>query len=143
MATGNARVLRRVERAAQLLSRRLTERLGAGGLTDAEAHVLFHLEHLPRGMEPSIRELHRAFGLRPSTLTAIVDRLERQALVRRQPNPIDRRSQLVVPTDSARAAIRQVTRVLDSIEAAVASRVTPTDVAGFAAVMDAIDEALG
>lgn len=134
-------ILRQVERGAQLLSRSLTERLG-DDLTDGEAHVLFHLEHLPRHVEPSIRELQRAFGIRPSTLTAIVDRLERQGLVERKANPTDRRSYLVVPTESARSAIARVSKVLEGIEAAVTSRVNAEEMAGFSAVMQALEEAL-
>lgn len=134
-------VVRSVERTAQLLSRQLTRRLG-DRLTDLEAHVLFHLEHLPPGTRPSIRELQSAFGLRPSTLTAIVDRLERHGLVKRRPNPDDRRSLLVVPTASAKKAIRQVTEVLQTIESEVRSRATSSEMDGFMAVIRAMEDAL-
>ena len=137
----DVRLLRQVERAAQLLSRHLASRLG-DHLTDAEAHVLFHLNHLPRGIQPSMKELRAAFGLRPSTLTAIVDRLERQGLVARRTHPEDRRSLLVVPTASATAAIGRVSRLLDGIEATVASRVTPADLQGCTAVLRALEDAL-
>lgn len=135
------RVLRRVERADQLVGRYLAQRLG-GGLTDLEAHVLFHLDHLPPDTTPTMRELRRAFGLTPSTLTAVVDRLEGHGLARRQPNPADRRSPLIVPSDAGRTAIAEVTRLLEAIEAAVAERVTAEELAGFRAVLDALEEAL-
>ena len=135
------RVLRRVERAAQLLSHHLGARLG-GDLTEAEAHVLFHLEHLPPGVKATPRELVRAFGLRPSTLTAILDRLERQGLVERRPNPDDRRSLFVAPTSTARAAIAGVTTILDYLEASIGRRVTTEQLAGFYAVLDALEASL-
>jgi DNA-binding MarR family transcriptional regulator len=141
MADGPA-VLRSIERAAQLLSRELARRLG-GGLSEAEAHLLFHLEHLPRGTVPSVRELQRAFGLRPSTLTAVIDRLERQGLVERRLNPADRRSFLIAPTPSARKTIRHVSAVLDELESAVRGRVTAAQLAGFDAVLAALEDALG
>jgi DNA-binding MarR family transcriptional regulator len=134
-------VLRQVERAAQLLGRHLTTRLG-GGLTDLEAHVLFHLVHLAPGVSPTLRELHTALGVRPSTLTAVVDRLERQGLVERTPNPADRRSALVVPTARAARTIAEVTAALDGIEAAVAAAVEPADLAAFRKVLAALEEAL-
>ena len=140
MAKASLGVLRSVERSAQLLSRYLTAQL-AGELTEVEAHVLFHLEHL-HGVRPTMRELQRAFGLRASTLTAIVDRLESQNLVQRQPNPDDRRSTLVVPTAAAKKAIARVSQVLADIESSVRSRVTNAQMAGFAAVIQAIDDAI-
>lgn len=138
---GEPRVLRRVERAAQLLSRHLGRELG-DGLTDAEAHVLFHLKHLPQGTTASIRDLRRTFGLRPSTLTAVVDRLERQGLVERRPNPADRRSLLVEPTAKAEAAVARVAAVIDGLEKTVRDEVSGRDLAGFIAVLDALETAL-
>lgn len=140
MAKPNPGVLRSVERAAQLLSRYLTRQL-EGELTEVEAHVLFHLEHL-HGIQPTMRELQRAFGLRASTLTAIVDRLESQHLVQRKPNPTDRRSTLVVPTPAASKAIARVGAVLADIEASVGSRVSKAQMTGFLAVIQAIEDAI-
>ena len=134
----NAGVLRGVERAAQLLSRYLARTLG-GGLTDAEAHVLFHLQHLPPGVRPSLRELQQAFGMPASTMTAVADRLERQGLVRRELNPGDRRSWLLVPTPSARHAIERVSDVLETLEADVRAAVGDRDLEGFRAVLAALE----
>src|SRR5262252_7041036 len=89
-------ILRAVERANQLVSHHLSRHLA--GLTDIEAQLLFHLEHLPDGTRPAIRELKSAFGLPPTTLSAVLDRLERRRLIKRSPNPGDRRSTLILPT---------------------------------------------
>ena len=134
-------VLRAVERANQLVSRHLSRQLAGAGLTDIEAHVLFHLDHLPAGAQPAVRDLKSAFGLPPTTLTAVLDRLERRRLIHRTPNPDDRRSMLVVPTALGRRRIAEISSLLSSVEAAVAAGVSQSDIAAFRRVLDALEAA--
>src|SRR5947209_757708 len=88
-------ILRGVERAGQLMDRYLSERFAALSLTDAEVHVLMYLSDRER---TTIADVQHAFGLRPSTLTAVLDRLEQRGYMRREFNPEDRRSFRVVLT---------------------------------------------
>jgi DNA-binding MarR family transcriptional regulator len=134
-------VLRAVERANQLVSRHLGRRLERAGLTDIEAQVLFHLDHLPTGTMPAMRDLKSAFGLPPTTLTAVLDRLERRELVKRAVNPEDRRSTLVVPTALGRRRIAEISTLFSGIEAAVSRYVSPEDLASFRRVLDALEKA--
>jgi len=134
-------VLRAVERANQLVSRHLGRRLEKAGLTDIEAQVLFHLDHLPAGARPAMRDLKSAFGLPPTTLTAVLDRLERRRLVRRAVNPDDRRSTLVVPTALGRRRITEMSKLLSGIEAAVSGSVSAEDLVAFRRVLDALEKA--
>ncbi len=131
-------VLRAVERANQLVSRHLVRRLAGGGLTDIEAQVLFHLDHLPTGTRPAVRDLKSAFGLPPTTLSAVLDRLERRQLIKRAPNPEDRRSTLIVPTALGRRRIAEISALLASVEQAVAAGVSAADLAAFGRVLDAL-----
>ena len=132
-------VLRAVERANQLVSRRLSRELGPAGLTDIEAQLLFHLDHLPAGAKPAVRELKSAFGLPPTTLTAVIDRLERKGLIKRAVNPADRRSMLVVPTALGRRRIAEISEVLSRIESSAAAAIGPQDMAAFQRVLDALE----
>jgi DNA-binding MarR family transcriptional regulator len=134
-------VLRAVERANQLVSRHLGRRLERAGLTDIEAQVLFHLDHLPTGTTPAMRDLKSAFGMPPTTLTAVLDRLERRGLVKRAVNPDDRRSTLVVPTALGRRCIAEVSTLFSGIEAAVSRYASPEDLASFRRVLDALEKA--
>lgn len=134
-------VLRAVERANQLVSRHLGRRLEKAGLTDIEAQVLFHLDHLPAGTRPAMRDLKSAFGLPATTLTAVLDRLERRRLVKREVNPDDRRSTLVVPTALGRRRISEMSTLLSGIEAAVSRKVSADDLAAFRRVLDALEQA--
>ncbi len=58
------------------------------GLTMSQLRVLWFLNHAP-GMTAG--KLAENLGVRPSTVTGIVDRLVRQHLVKRSSDPLDRR----------------------------------------------------
>jgi DNA-binding MarR family transcriptional regulator len=79
---------RRFIQAADLCEERVAARLGIGR-SDLRAVNL--LENGPIAQGAIAREL----GLTPPTVTALIDRLETHALVRRTPHPTDRRVTLV------------------------------------------------
>jgi MarR family transcriptional regulator, organic hydroperoxide resistance regulator len=94
----------------------LDRRLEPLGLTAGEVNALACL----RDGEPRpLRELVAATGQRASTLTGVVDRLERRGLVVRRPDPADRRAFHVAPTADGRRAIARVTAVFDELGAAL------------------------
>lgn len=64
----------------------------------------------------ALRELVEATGQRPSTLTGVLDRLERGGLVRRIPNPEDRRSLQIVLTHSGRQTREAVDAAFAHVE---------------------------
>jgi DNA-binding MarR family transcriptional regulator len=65
------------------------------GLTHARAAVLMALH---RDGSLTGVDLAKRFKVTPRNVTALVDALESQGLVTRQPHPLDRRAQLVAPT---------------------------------------------
>jgi DNA-binding MarR family transcriptional regulator len=112
-----------LERSAHLIGSYLDRTVGELGITQAEAHVLVALSQ--HGSMP-IGALHRTFGHKPSTLTNVVDRLERRDLVRRESNPDDRRSVLIRLTgpgeNVAGRVLAALTRLQDHLRATVAPR---------------------
>ena len=58
-----------------------------------------------------------ATALRPSTLTGVLDRLERRELLVRVPNPADRRSIVVRLTPAGRAHATRVAEAFAELEA--------------------------
>jgi DNA-binding MarR family transcriptional regulator len=135
----------RTERLRLVLSlHRATHRVGLYlqatrlGLSQGEAHVLAQLA----AEGPStISALHAAFAHRRSTLTSILDRLAAAGLVRREVHADDRRSFLVSLTPRGRSVARKVHDALASLEARVAKRVGAVDLAGFEAVVEALQSA--
>jgi MarR family transcriptional regulator, organic hydroperoxide resistance regulator len=138
-----AHLLHTLERASQAVSRLLARKLSEFDLTEAEGHVIFHIVEIGPDQLAGIPDLNRAFGMRPSTLTAVLDRLERRGLIERKVNPNDRRSSLLVPTPAGTDAAGEVAGVFDAIEARALSAVSEVQLAGFAAVMTAIERACG
>lgn len=107
------------------------------GMGTSEGHVLTYLgSYAPA----PIGELVRVFGIKQSTFTSMLDRMEEAGLIRREMNPADRRSFLIHITPRGREMAGRSTRVLEEFEDAVRARVSPADVAGFHAVMAAIEE---
>ncbi|HKS23695.1 MAG TPA: MarR family transcriptional regulator [Thermoanaerobaculia bacterium] len=114
------------------------ERLMANsGLAPQEGHILSYL----RSYAPCpIAEVITVFGLRGSTATSVLDRLEERKLLARRPNPDDRRSFLLDLTPEGRQVAEQVQTFVDALERKIAKRITAKDEQGFHAVMEAIHE---
>jgi DNA-binding MarR family transcriptional regulator len=129
-----------LHKASRQLEVHIEARIGALGVSSAEGHLLTYL----RGYAPaSVGELARVFGHRHSTLTSMLDRLERAKLLRRRSNPDDRRSLLVELAEPGVRLTGRINRLLDDVEAEIRGRVRTRDVQGFQAVMGAVDEVTG
>jgi len=107
------------------------------GLTQGEAHILALLA--PRGTAP-LAELQKGLAHKPSTLTSILNRLVARGLVTRTAGRDDRRTFVIATTVKGRAAAREVAKQIGALERAVRARVTPADVAGFQAVVAAVEQ---
>ncbi len=59
-------------------------------------------------------ELGRRAGLEPSTMTGLLDRMERDGLVNRKPDPNDRRANLICLTKRGEEAESSATKVVTS-----------------------------
>ena len=126
-----------LHKASRQLSVYLEPRPGEAGLTPVEGHLLTYLHSYAPA---AIGELVRVFGIKQSTFTSMLDRLEQAGYVRREMNPGDRRSFLIHITDGGREMAERGALVLEALEDDIRARVTPRDVEGFHAVMRAIEE---
>jgi DNA-binding MarR family transcriptional regulator len=64
----------------------------------------------------TVRDLVAATAQRPSTLTGVLDRLERRGLIERGANPADRRSVLVRLTPAGRSHAARVAEAYAALE---------------------------
>ncbi|WP_312871346.1 MarR family winged helix-turn-helix transcriptional regulator [Amycolatopsis acididurans] len=64
----------------------------------------------------SQRELGELLGIDPSAVVALVDDLQREGYVRRDPHPDDRRTRLVVITDSGRDAFAKASELATKVD---------------------------
>ena len=107
------------------------------GVSPLEGHVLTYL----RKYAPApVGELVRVFGVKQSTFTSLLDRLERDGLVRREPNPADRRSFLIHITERGRELTTRLNRLLEKLEDDIRARLRQAEAKGFHAVMAAVED---
>jgi DNA-binding MarR family transcriptional regulator len=112
-------------------------RLRDDGLSQGESHIL---ALLATASPATISDLHRGLAHKRSTLTSILDRLDQRGFITREVGADDRRTFVIRPTASGRAAARRVHRHLTDLEQAVARRVTSGEVNAFMKVLSAVED---
>jgi DNA-binding MarR family transcriptional regulator len=81
-------------------------------------------------------ELARLWQVTPAVITGIIDRLERRELVRREPDPDDRRRLRLALTDAGAAVSELIERSLTEELAAQLSQASPDDLAELGRALD-------
>jgi DNA-binding MarR family transcriptional regulator len=129
----------RLERATHVVALWIERAFADLRLTQAEAHVLAALA----GLAPcSINDLHHHFGHKRSTLTSLLDRLEKRGWARRATHPVSRRLVLVELTEEGRLVADRAQYAVRDLEARLMSHLESADVAGFERVLSALEEEL-
>lgn len=88
--------------AARLLRKRFEERAVAHGLSSAQWRLLVRLVKEQGATQARLSEL---LEIEPISVSRLVDRMEKDGWVERQPDPADRRIRRVMPTERATAAL--------------------------------------
>ncbi len=99
--------------AARLLVRELDRQLSPLGLSPAHMPVLMALE----AGDMTQKAIAEQASVEQATMTATLNRMERDGLVTRRPNPQDGRSMLVALTPLARAKLPEVAQAVNTINA--------------------------
>ena len=116
----------------------LSTALAGLNLTAAEINVLGNLADA--GVH-SVRELSDRTGTRASTLTGVLDRLENRGYLARELDPSDRRSFRLPLTETGQAVAARVRAAIADLERDALSRLDATQLAGYHAVVTALQEA--
>jgi DNA-binding MarR family transcriptional regulator len=124
-----------LQRAVHAVHAALEHELAAHGLTPAELNLLAAFGDHP---ERRLADLARATAQRRSTLTGVVDRLERRGLVRRGPDAADRRAFVLALTADGRRVATAVAAALAGVDARVAGALEPGDLAACRRVLAAL-----
>jgi len=93
-------------------------------LSHAQIHLMVALEDCAA---LSVGELARAAGVSSPTATRILDALEQDGLIRREPAPDDRRRTAVRPTDAGRAAIAEWRARIERDRDTIYAELTPAE----------------
>ena len=107
-------------------------------LSGAEINALANLSG---GGTLSVRQLSERTGTRASTLTGLLDRLENRGYLTRELDPADRRSFRLPLTEAGRAVASQVLTAIADLERNALSGLPATQIAGYHAVIAALQEA--
>jgi DNA-binding MarR family transcriptional regulator len=105
---------------------------------DLTASEVNALANLADGQGRTVSQLGAAVGARPTTLTSVLDRLERRGHITRGPLAGDRRSVLIELTDSGRTAAAVIGQTLAGLEDRALAGLPAGAIAGFYAVLDAL-----
>jgi MarR family transcriptional regulator, organic hydroperoxide resistance regulator len=116
----------------------LSTALAGENLTPAEINAL---ANLTADGVLSIRELSERSGTRATTLTGVLDRLEKRGYLTRELDPADRRSFRLPLTQTGRAVATRVREAIAELERGALAGLSATQISGFYAVLTALQEA--
>jgi DNA-binding MarR family transcriptional regulator len=106
------------------------------GLTHGEINAL---AQMTPGSTRTVAELQAATGQRASTLTGVLDRLERRGLIERRLNPADRRSFTVRLTEPGAEASVRVAEAFGRLHRRALGGVSERSARGFFETLAALD----
>ena len=99
------------------------------------------LANLGDGGTLNVRQLSEQSGTRASTLTGVIDRLENRGYLSRELDPADRRSFRLALTEAGQAVAARVLTAVADLERDALARLSATQLAGYHAVITALQEA--
>ena len=116
----------------------LSAALAGENLNAAEINAL---ANLAAGGTLNVRQLSERTGTRASTLTGVLDRLADHGYLTRELDPSDRRSFRLPLTESGQAVAGRVLAAVADLEREAMAGLSATQIAGFHAVLTALQEA--
>ena len=116
----------------------LSSALADLNLTAAEINALANLGD--RGAL-NVRELSAETGTRATTLTGVLDRLENRGYLTRELDLTDRRSFRLPLTEAGQQVAERIRAAVMDLERDALARLSPTQIAGFHAVVTALQAA--
>jgi DNA-binding MarR family transcriptional regulator len=127
-----------LQRATHHTLHALSAALADLSLSAAEINAL---ANLGAGGTLSVRQLSERTGTRASTLTGLLDRLESRGYLMREVDPADRRSFRLPLTDLGQETAARALAAISALEREALSRLDATQLAGYRAVVTALQEA--
>jgi len=127
-----------LQRATHHTLHALSAALADLNLSAAEINAL---ANMGEGGTVNVRQLSALTGTRASTLTGLLDRLENRGYLSRELDPADRRSFRLPLTEAGQAVAARVLAAIADLERDALSRLDATQLAGYHAVITALQEA--
>jgi MarR family transcriptional regulator, organic hydroperoxide resistance regulator len=107
---------------------------------DLTASEINALASLADGRARTVSELGGAVGSRPTTLTSVLDRLERRGHITRGARPGDRRAVLIEVTESGRMAAATIRQEVAELERRALGDLPPEAISALRSALEALTE---
>lgn len=137
MPPGHGSVIAELEATMHLVLDRVALELADLDLSHGEVNALLQLEP---SAPVTVARLQAATGQRASTMTGVLDRLERRGLVERALNPEDRRSFTVVLTKRGVPVSKRIRKTFADLDAMAQEGVSRRSLAGYFEVLQRLAE---
>jgi DNA-binding MarR family transcriptional regulator len=126
-----------LQRATHATLHVLSDQVAELGLTPAEINALASLSD---GTPRTVSQLGSLMGAAPTTLTSVLDRLERRGHVTRETHPSDRRAVVVELTPAGRRAAMMIRQAVTGLERHALGGLSAEAIAGLRSGLDALAE---
>jgi DNA-binding MarR family transcriptional regulator len=120
-------IVERIQILAKAFDRSLEETLGQFGLDHRSYHLLGHLRKSGAPYRSSPGQLATDMRLSSGAMTNRLDRMEAAGLIRRLPDPNDRRGTIIEPTEAGNATWDRTVGTQARREAMIASVLDPAE----------------
>ena len=137
--TDHVQLAIRYGRIYNLMHRVLDRRMVAEGASLARTKMLHYIAHNAPVRAADVADW---FDLAPRTVTQAIDTMERDALVVRVPDPVDRRAKRLDITDKGHQVLRQTEPLRRELVEQAFSLLTEEDIGDFARILDRLELAI-
>lgn len=125
---------------ARIWRNKVNQRLKPLGLSQGSWIALWHLAPFPDGLVQA--DLAERLGIEGPTLVRLLDKLEADGLVERQPDPRDRRCKRVVLSERAGPLVDQVRATIAALRGEIMADIPDAQIAAGLAALNALREKL-
>ena len=123
----------------RLMNRHLTENDGYG-LTGMQFAIVSYLAKESAERDVFQKDLEQKFDIRKSTVTGILNTMERDGLLLRETVPYDARLRKMILTDKALQAKQNTEQVIDSVESQLSKGLTEEEITTFLSILEKISK---
>lgn len=129
-------VLARLMRINIMVGKDISNNFARFGLATGDFDVLATLRRSGKPFALRPTELSKSSMLTSGTMTSRLDKLEKMGLVRRRPNPEDRRALMIYLTDEGRTVVDQAAKKHFELEAEMLKALPPEDRAALEGILE-------
>ena len=123
----------------RLMNRQLDENDGYG-LTDMQFAIVSYIAKESTERDVFQKDLEQKFDIRKSTVTGILNTMERDGLLLRETVPYDARLRKMILTDKALQAKKNSEQVIDTVENQLSKGLTEEEIATFLTILEKISK---